>query len=147
MTLFARLTRISVVPCWLLLAGCQWFVSPQDAIRLQNFTSLKAMHMKLYDDWTKGSGREWSLSNVTSYCDSGDLRFHEAFEYARSSAKKDETAPKAVKILWDQFSADCKKLIDKDKPFNAVFMKELRPMVEQNYDYAIAGETARVADK
>lgn len=130
----------------LLFSGCALFSSHYDATRHQNFTSLKAMHMKLLDDWTKGSGKTWSHQKVDNYCESGDLRFREALAYAESGDSDDQTASQAVTILWKRFTSNCEFLLSRDKPFSKAFIGELRPEIEQNYDYAISGELARVKD-
>lgn len=127
-----------------LLAGCGLFTSHYDETRHENFTRLKALHVKLFDDWTDGSGREWNKEQVSAYCNTGDLRFREAFEYAKSGDKADKTGQKAVRILWDEFSDNCSMLIKKQKLFSSVFKENILPVIEKNYEFAIAGELARV---
>ena len=128
----------------LLLNGCALFTSHYDAKRHENFTKLKAVHVKLFEDWTKGSGKKWKLSEVSSYCDKGDLRFREAFEFAKSRDNSDKTGQRAVKILWQEFNDNCKLSLKKKKLFSTVFKNNLLPEIEKNYGYAIAGELSRV---
>ena len=131
----------------LALSGCALFTSPYDVTRHENFTKLKAVHMKFFDDWTVGTDKTWNLESVTSYCDNGDLQYREAFEYAKSTDKSDSTGERAVKILWKSFTSNCALSLKKKKLFSKVFTQELRPEIEQNYNYAIAGELARVTKK
>ncbi|MFW2373464.1 MAG: hypothetical protein ACN4GM_10125 [Gammaproteobacteria bacterium] len=128
----------------LLLNGCVLFTSHYDATRHENFTRLKAMHFKLFDNWSEASDRVWKESEVSAYCDKGDLSFREAFEYAKSKDDSDKTGQKAVKILWEEFTANCKFSLKKKKLFSQAFLKELTPQIELNYNYAIAGELSRV---
>ena len=81
---------------------------------------------------------------MSAYCDKGDLNFREAFEYAKSKDKSDGLGQRAVKILWEEFSANCKLSLKKQKLFSKIFKDNLLPEIEKNYDYAIAGELSRV---
>jgi len=100
--------------------------------------------VKLLEDWAKGSGNSWSENRVESYCDKGDLRFREAFEFAKSKDSADASAQKAVNILWNEFGANCALLLKRKRLFSKVFVQEILPEIEKNYDYAIAGELSRV---
>ena len=128
----------------LLISGCAMFTSHYDATRHENFTKLKAMHIKLFDNWTVGSEMSWNETAVRQYCENGDLKFREAFEFAMSKDNTDKTGQTAVKILWEEFSANCKLSLNKKKLFSSVYVEETRPQIEQNYNYAIAGELSRV---
>ena len=128
----------------LLLNGCALFTSHYDAIRHENFTKMKAIHVKLFEDWTEGSNKVWKADEVSSYCDKGDLSFREAFEFAKSKDNSDKTGQRAVKILWEEFDANCKLSLKKKKLFSKTFKDNLLPEIEKNYDYAIAGELSRV---
>jgi len=130
-----------------LLQGCALFTSHYDATRHENFTKLKAVHMKLFDSWTEGSDKVWQEADVAAYCDRGDLSFREAFEYAKSKDDNDHTGQNAVKILWDEFGDNCKFTLMKKKKFSKTFSANLRPEVEKNYGYAIAGELTRLKAK
>lgn len=138
------LLNISYLLLVLLISGCAIFTSPYDVTRHENFTKLKATHMKLFDDWTVGSAKSWNETSVSNYCDNSDLQYREAFEYAKSTDKSDKTGERAVKILWDTFNSNCALLLKKKALFSKAFMQELKPEVEKNYNYAIAGEIARV---
>jgi hypothetical protein len=127
-----------------LLNGCALFTSHYDATRHENFTKLKAVHVKLFEDWSEGSSKTWSQNEVSTYCDKGDLSFREAFEYAKSRDNKDKTGQKAVEILWEEFGANCKLSLKKKKLFSEIFKNELLPEIEKNYGYAIDGELTRV---
>lgn len=131
----------------LFITGCALFTSPYDVTRHENFTKLKAVHMKFFDDWTIGTDKKWNEESVASYCDKGDLQYREAIEYARSTDKSDSAGERAVKILWDTFTSNCALSLKKKKLFSKVFMQELRPEIEQNYHYAITGELARIIQK
>ncbi|WP_317930503.1 hypothetical protein [Halioxenophilus sp. WMMB6] len=128
----------------LLLCGCTLFTSHYDATRLENFTHLKAIHLKLFHDWTADSTKAWNAAEIQQYCESGDLAFWQAFEFAKSKERSDQTGQKAITILWDEFTANCGLLIKRQKLFSTVFRDELLPQIEQNYDYAIQGELTRV---
>ena len=128
----------------IILNGCTLFTSHYDATRHENFTKLKAVHVKLFDNWSEGSNKTWVRNEVLTYCDKGDLSFREAFEYAKSKDNKDKTGQKAVKILWNEFSSNCELSLKKQKLFSTVVQEELLPEIEKNYDYAIAGELTRV---
>ncbi|WP_415888445.1 hypothetical protein ACMXYV_10500 [Neptuniibacter sp. SY11_33] len=138
--------RWIVVPLLLtlLVSGCAMFTSHYDATRHENFTKLKAAHIKLFDSWTIGSDKSWKESEVTQYCEKIDLSFREAFEFAKSKDSKDKTGQTAVKILWEEFSDNCKLSLKRKKLFSKVYVDETRPQIEQNYGYAIAGELDRV---
>ena len=128
----------------LLLNGCQLFTSHYDATRHENFTKLKAVHIKFFDNWTQAPGKTWNQEQVSSYCDHGDLSFREAFEFAKSKDSDDRTGQRAVKILWDEFEANCKLSLKQKKLFSQDFTHELLPQIVENYDYAIDGELSRL---
>jgi len=44
----------------LVAGGCALFTSHFDAMRQQNFTKLQAFHEKFIEDYTEGSGKEWT---------------------------------------------------------------------------------------
>lgn len=140
-------TPVFIFGLLIVLNGCALFTSPYDVTRHENFTKLKAVHMKFFDDWTIGTEKSWNAKSVASYCDKGDFKYREAFEYAKSTDKSDNTGERAVKILWDTFASNCALSLKKKKLFSKVFIQELRPEIEQNYNYAIAGELARVTKK
>lgn len=134
-----------------ILVGCKLFTSHYDATRHENFTMLKAVHFKLFHDWSDESGNQWNGGQITTYCDQGYLRFREAHEFAKSRDKSDKTGQTAVRILWDQFEINCKYLLSmntdgsyKKYLFNSYDRENMIPSVEKNYDFAIAGEEARV---
>lgn len=131
----------------IVLSGCALFTSPYDVTRHENFTKLKAVHMKFFDDWTVGTDKIWTQESVASYCDKGDLQYRKTLEYAKSTDKSDNTGERAVKILWESFTSNCALSLKKKKLFSKVFIQELRPEIEQNYNYAIAGELARITKK
>lgn len=126
------------------LQGCALFTSHYDAKRHENFTKLKAIHMKFFDDWTTGSSKKWNYDKVSRYCDNSDLSFREAFEFAKSKDDTDKTGQHAVKILWQEFNANCTLSLKKKKLFSLVFKEQLLTEIEKNYQYAIAGELSRV---
>lgn len=139
-----RIHLLSLIGFVLLLDGCALFTSHYDATRHENFTKLKAVHVKFFDDWTEGSEKTWKENEVASYCDNGDLSFREAFEFAKSKDNNDKTGQRAVKILWEEFKENCKFSLRKKKLFSKTFKENLLPEIEKNYDYAIAGELTRV---
>ena len=100
--------------------------------------------MKFFDDWTAGSDKQWSKREVNVYCDRNDLTFRQAFEFAKSKDNSDKTGQRAVKILWNEFTANCKTSLKRKKLFSRLFSKHLIEEIERNYNYAIAGELARI---
>jgi len=128
----------------LLLNGCALFTSHYDATRHENFTKLKAIHVQFFEDWSEGSNKVWKADEVSSYCDKGDLRFREAFEYAKSKDKPDKTGQRAVNILWEEFDANCDLSLKKKVLFSKTFRDNMLPEIIKNYNYAIDGEFARV---
>lgn len=139
-----RLSILIPMMAILFVSSCAVFTSHYDATRHENFTKLKAVHIKLFDNWTEGSDMAWNEQDVKRYCDNGDLKFREAFEFAKSKDSKDKTGQGAVKILWDEFSDNCALSLKKKKLFSTVYVEETKPQIEKNYEYAIAGELARV---
>ncbi len=128
----------------MLVSSCAMFTSYYDATRHENFTKLKALHIKLFDNWTVGSGMSWDKNEVKQYCERGDLSFREAFELAKYRDSNDKTGQTAVKILWEEFSDNCSLSLKKKKLFSKVYVDEIRPQIEKNYGYAISGELDRV---
>lgn len=126
----------------LIFSGCALFTSHFDAIRHQNFTQLKAFHVKFLEDWTEGSNKVWSETSVAEMCDRGDLKFREAYEYASSRDKADKSGSKAVKNLWSIFEKNCAKAAK--KAFSKAYSTEMIQEVSKNYQYAIEGELSRV---
>lgn len=129
------------------LGGCSLFTSHYDAFRLQNYTSLKAYHVKFIEDNTASEGRVWSEDAVLKKCDSGYLKFSEAYEYALSKDKKDMTGSNTVKYLNEQFADNCEMLLKRKKLFSRAFVYGEDGMlveIKQQYDYAISGEESRV---
>ena len=126
------------------LTSCALFTSHYDAKRHENFTKLKATHMKFFADWTVGSGQKWNKNKISRYCDNADLRFREAFEFAKSKDDTDKTGQHAVKILWEEFNANCKLSLKRKKLFSHTFKEQLLSEIEKNYKFAISGELARI---
>ncbi len=126
----------------MLLPGCALFVSHYDAGAYQQFTALKAFHMKFLEDFKAAESRTFSEVMANEACDTGDLKFREAREYA--SGKKDETRVRAVEYLSNVFIRNCRLLLREKKLFGATYSTEQTAELEKNYDLAIAGEVARV---
>ena len=111
------------------LQGCALFVSHYDAGAYQQFTSLKAFHLKFLEDNKEADGRSFDEAKTKNTCDAGRLKFLEASEYA--AGKKDETRVN-----------DCK--LGKKKLFSADYVDQQAGQLKTNYDLAIQGETSRV---
>lgn len=126
----------------LLLSGCALFTSHFDALRHQNFTQLKAFHVKFLEDWSEGSEKPWSTAAVSNDCDKGDLKFREASEYAKSKDSNDKTGEKAVSIVWQEFKENCR--LASSKQISKALSNELIEEISKNYQFAINGELARV---
>ena len=122
------------------LQGCALFVSHYDAGAYQQFTSLKAFHLKFLEDNKEADGRSFDEAKTKNTCDAGRLKFLEASEYA--AGKKDETRVKAINYLHNAFSNDCK--LGKKKLFSADYVDQQAGQLKTNYDLAIQGETSRV---
>ncbi|MDM8568698.1 hypothetical protein QUF50_04130 [Thiotrichales bacterium HSG1] len=127
------------------LTGCSLFVSHYDATRHENFTKLQAFHTKFIDDYTKGSHKSWQMDAVKSNCDNGDLRFREAFIYAKSRDNANKSGERAVGNLWEQFLADCELSLKKGKLFSSGWSEQHLEEIIQNYTHAISGELYRVS--
>ncbi len=124
------------------LFGCGLFLSPYNVVSFENFTSLKALHLKLIDDFTNVSGKTYDQNQIKEMFDMGDLKFREALEYERQKTK-DKYRIDAFEILYEQFRNDYNFLIKKGKLFGETFAKELKHEVETNYNFAIKGELSR----
>lgn len=122
------------------LSGCGMFVTHYDAAAYQNFTNLKAYHLKFIDDF--GPGKAWDEAAVKRACDAGELRFREAKEYA--AGKNDESRVRAVGYLHDLFSVECRLSLKTGKPFGEAYAAEEKKQAAANYDWAVKGELARV---
>jgi hypothetical protein len=122
------------------LQGCALFVSHYDAGAYQQFTSLKAFHLKLLEDNKETDGKSFDETKMKNACDAGELKFLEATEYA--AGKKDETRVKALNYLHNVFSNDCK--LGGKKLFGAKYVDEQAGEIKKNYDLAIQGEASRV---
>ena len=124
------------------LYGCGLFLSPFNVVSYENFTSLKALHLKLIDDFTDTPGKTYDQNKIEEMFNMGDLKFREALEYETQNTK-DRTRTEAFEILYDQFRADYKFLVDRNKLYNEAYAKEIKNEVEKNYNLAIKGELSR----
>lgn len=124
--------------------ACGLVTSHYDAKRHENFTKLKAFHVKFIEDYTKGSGKEWEEETILKICDQGDLQFKEALVYAASKDDKGNTGANAVEYLHKQFKEDCSLSLQRKKLFGKAFSQELLQEINRQYGYAIAGELKRV---
>ena len=139
-----RIGKAMVVLLALAAGGCALFTSHFDAMRQQNFTRLQALHEKFIEDYAEGSGKEWSEEAVKRVCDSGDLRFREALAYAAAKDDKAKTGARAVRNLYEQFTADCQFSLQRKKLFGKTWSEEHLKELRLNYGYAVAGELSRV---
>jgi hypothetical protein len=124
------------------LQGCVLFVSHYDAGAYQNFTSLKAYHVKFLEDNKVVEGRVFDEAKVRAACDTGELKFGEAHEYA--AGKKDSTRVNSITYLHNVFSRNCKLTVGGKKLFSIDYAREQADEVKINYDLAISGESIRV---
>lgn len=140
---FLRTLGLVTIIATLSLAGCALFVSHYDAGAYQYFTSLKAYHLKFLDDYTSGDGKTWDEARIKSSCDTGELKFREATEYA--AGEKDITRVNAINYLHNVFKSNCDLILVKTKKlFGAAYAAEQKEEAAKNYDLAITGETSRV---
>ena len=124
------------------LQGCALFVSHYDAGAYQYFTSLKAFHVKLLEDNKAGEGKLFDEAKTKIACDTGELKFREASEYA--NGKQDTTRVKAIEYVHNVFIRNCKLTLDGKKLFGSDYAGQQIVDIKTNYDLAIAGESARV---
>ena len=124
------------------LYSCGLFLSPFNVVSYENFTSLKAFHLKFIDDFTDGPNKTFDQNQIDDMYNIGDLKFREALEYERQKTE-DRNRIVAFEILYEQFQADHKFLIDKQSLYSKVFAQEYRGEVETNYNLAIKGELSR----
>jgi len=138
--------KIMPIAAWLFMAfamqGCTLFASHYDAGAYQNFTSLKAYHVKFLEDYRQEEGKQFDETKLRASCDSGELRFREATEYAKG--RGDELRIRAIGYAHNVFKNDCRQALDHKKLLGATYVDENLPQVKQNYDWAIAGELSRV---
>ena len=127
---------------WLFLYGCGLFQSPYSVVSYENFTTLKALHLKFIDDFTYGPGKSYDQNKIDEMYNMGDFMFRAALEYEMQK-DKDQNRIDAFNLLYTQFIADHLFLIESNQFFSAVFASELRSEVEQNYNLAIKGELSR----
>jgi hypothetical protein len=123
--------------------GCGVFVSPYDARSYEYLTQLKAYHLKFIDDFTAGAGKSWNAQAVSQACDAGDLKFKEALEYEKGKPSPDQSRLNAFTILHEELQDNCRELMEKGRLFSQAYSAEKRAEIEQNYNLAIKGETAR----
>jgi len=122
--------------------GCGLFLSPYSVVSYNNFTNLKAFHLKFIDDFTNAPDKIYNQNKIDEMYNFGDLRFREALEYEKQR-ESDETRINAFEILYEQFEADYKHLINKQKLYSNAFAEELKGELEKNYNLAIKGELSR----
>jgi hypothetical protein len=128
----------------LFLNGCALFVSHYDAGAYQNFTNLKAFHIKFLEDNTNGPGKKFNAEKTAVTCDAGELKFSEATEYA--NGKNDETRVKAISYLHNIFKANCSMALQGEKLFSENYSKYQISETKKNYDLAIDGENIRIGN-
>lgn len=137
-----RLFQAAFISLMIVLPGCTWFASHYDANAYQYFTSLKAFHIKFLEDNKATSENAFNEGKVRLACDSGDLRFREASEYA--SGKQDGTRVRAISHLHNVFQRNCQVALRGKKLFGIAFADEQIKDLKENYGFAIEGETDRV---
>lgn len=125
-----------------LLNGCALFVSHYDAGAYQYFTSLKAFHVKFLEDGKVADGKVFDESKTKATCDTGELKFREAAEYAKG--KHDDTRVSAIGYLHNVFKINCRLTLDSKKLFGTDYAEPQIEDLKKNYDLAIEGESARV---
>jgi len=148
MKLIKSIRYILVFSLITLFAGCS--STKYDDPRHENLTDLKAFHVKFIQDYTEAETKTetttWDQASVKSRCDQGELKFKDAYTYARSKDKGDDTGSKAVKELNAQFSRNCAMLLKRKKHFSKTFAEGedgILSEIKQQYDLAIAGEESR----
>lgn len=131
-----------------MINGCALFTSHYNETRHENYTKLKAHHVKFIEDYTDGSEKKWGLEAIKKVCDDGDLKFREALSYATSKDGKHKTGERATAILQEQFKSDCKLILkDRKKLFGKKWVELNLPQIKQMYGYAIDGELGREKGK
>ncbi len=125
-----------------ILQGCSLFVSHYDAGAYQYFTSLKAYHVKFLDDNKTGEEKLFDEAKTNTVCDTGELKFREASEYA--GGKQDATRINAIEYLHNAFSSQCKLSLKSKRLFGSDYVVQEMEQIKKNYDLAIGGESARV---
>jgi hypothetical protein len=122
--------------------SCGLFLSPFSPYSYSNMTDLKVLHTKFIESFTKGDNAEYNKEKIDDFYNTVDIKFREAIEYEKQ-VTNDKTRLNAFGILYDQFKADYKQLIDSGELFSKAFSDELLGEVEKNYDLAIKGELSR----
>lgn len=134
-----RVGMILLLPA-LVLQGCGLFVSSYDATAYQNFTNLKAFHVKFLEDNKVAATRVFDKAKASATCEAGELKFREATEYA--AGRKDASRVRAITYLNNVFSRDCKMATK--ALLGATFADEEIIEATKQYDWAIQGELGRV---
>ncbi|QLW72569.1 hypothetical protein HV139_10750 [Citrobacter freundii] len=83
-----------------------------------------------------------TFPKVKATCDTGDLKFREATEYA--AGKHDDSRVRAIHYLDNVFESDCRMAMKDKKLFSVVYVNEKIDVVKLSYDLAIRGESSRV---
>ena len=134
-----RLLMLWIALCPLLAAGCNW-VGGFDAHSREQLTSLKAYHVKLIDDVTNDSGKQYDKAKFEATADGGELRFREAEEYSRSL--KDSIRTSNIEILHEIYFLDLENIRSRET-INPTQSEVMKGPTTRAYDRAIAGEDLR----
>lgn len=137
-----RIGHMLLILLALTMGGCALFTSHYDAAAYQNFTNLKAFHIKFIEDHTAQADAVFNEGKLTAACDAGELKFREANEYA--TGKGDNSRIRALSYVHNVFTDNCKLAKKQKKLFSELYTTELLVGLKRNYDLAIAGELERV---
>ena len=104
--------------------------------------------MKFIDDYTFTEQKQWDNEKLMLVCDVGDLKFREALEFEIGRKERDSLRENAFNFLYVEFKENCEFLENRATKnkffFSKTYSKELKTEVEENYNFAIAGELSRV---
>lgn len=98
--------------------------------------------MKFIETYTKGDDHEYNKEKIDDSYNTIDTKFREALEYEKQ-VTNDNTRLDAFEILYDEFKANYKQLLDSANLFSKPFSEELLGEIAKNYDLAIKGELSR----
>ena len=123
-----------------LLTGCA-LVGGYSSRSLEHVTSLKALHEKIIDDNTQGSGKSYDPVRLAADTDEGEKKFREATEYAK--ALEDKLRTTNMDLLHDIYKDDTAYIKNKKRLLTVPEAKTLKDPTDFAYEQAIKGETVR----
>lgn len=128
------------------LTACVTTTDPQT---LQNLQMLQNYHLHFIADHSAANGKQWQLSEVEYACRQGKEKFNQVMQYEIDKSRRDTSRETAIRLLQQQFIADCQLLkIRAHKGhyfYTQELAKQLRQLVNRHYQLALEGELSRAS--